>query len=90
MMFASIAVSGIKLLTKHGITNRVVTIVSIAMGLGYGLGATAGALTGLPQGVQLIFGGSGIVPAAILAIMLNIVIPKEREDLDAETAAGQT
>ena len=34
MMFASIAVSGIKLLTKHGITNRVVTIVSIAMGLG--------------------------------------------------------
>ena len=90
MMFASIAVSGIKLLTKHGITNRVVTIVSIAMGLGYGLGATAGALTGLPQGVQLIFGGSGIVPAAILAIVLNIVIPKEREDLDAETAAGQT
>ena len=90
MMFASIAVSGIKLLTKHGITNRVVTIVSIAMGLGYGLGATAGALTGLPQGVQLIFGGSGIVPAAILAIMLNIVIPKEQEDLDAETAAGQT
>ena len=47
MMFSSIAVSGIKLLTKFGVTNRVVTIVSIAMGLGYGLGATAGALAGL-------------------------------------------
>ena len=87
MMFASIAVSGIKLLTKYGITNRVVTIVSIAMGLGYGLGATGGALAGLPEGVQLIFGGSGIVPAAILAIVLNIVIPKEREDYDNEAAA---
>jgi NCS2 family nucleobase:cation symporter-2 len=75
MMFASIAVSGIKLITKHGITNRIVTIVSISMGLGYGLGATSGALTGLPEQVQLIFGGSGIVAAAVLAILLNIIIP---------------
>ena len=86
-MFSSIAVSGIKLLTKFGVTNRVVTIVSIAMGLGYGLGATGGALAGLPEAVQLIFGGSVIVPAAILAIVLNIVIPKEREDYDNEAAA---
>ncbi|MDE7244611.1 MAG: purine permease [Oscillospiraceae bacterium] len=86
MMFSSIAVSGIKLLTKYGVTNRVVTIVSIAMGLGYGLGATSGALAGLPEGVQLIFGGSGIVPAAVLAIILNIVIPKEKEDYDNEAA----
>ena len=88
MMFASIAVSGIKLLTKHGITNRVVTIVSIAMGLGYGLGATANALAGVPEAVRLVFGGSGIVPAAILAIALNIIIPKEAEDLEGEQAAG--
>ena len=90
MMFASIAVSGIKLLTKFGITNRVVTIVSIAMGLGFGLGATANALSGLPQAVQLIFGGSGIVPAAVLAIILNIAIPKEQEDLDNEARANGT
>ena len=87
MMFASIAVSGIKLLTKYGVTSRVVTIVSIAMGLGYGLGATANALSGLPESVQLIFGGSGIVPAAVLAIILNILIPKDQEDLAAEASA---
>lgn len=84
MMFASIAVSGIKLLTKYGITNRVVTIVSIAMGLGFGLGATAGALAGMPERLQLIFGGSGIVPAAVLAIILNVAIPKEQEDIENE------
>ena len=90
MMFASIAVSGIKLVTKFGITNRVVTIVSIAMGLGFGLGATSGALAGMPERLQLIFGGSGIVPAAVLAIILNIVIPKEQEDLDNEARAQDT
>lgn len=89
MMFASIAVSGIKLLTKYGITNRVVTIVSIAMGLGFGLGATSGALAGMPARLQLIFGGSGIVPAAVLAILLNLVIPKEQEDLDNEAAVNK-
>ena len=34
-------------------------------------------LSGLPEGIQLIFGGSGIVPAALVAIILNIALPKE-------------
>ena len=29
------------------------------------------------EGIQLIFGGSGIVPAALVAIILNIALPKE-------------
>ena len=80
MMFASIVVSGIQLITKDGVSNRVVTIVSVALGLGYGLGANAQALANLPQAVQLIFGGSGIVPAALVAIILNAAIPKEKSD----------
>ena len=80
MMFASIVVSGIQLITKDGVSNRVVTIVSVALGLGYGLGANSLALANLPQAVQLIFGGSGIVPAALVAIILNVAIPKEKSD----------
>ena len=77
MMFSSIVVSGIGLITKEKMTVRNTTIVSVALGLGYGLGANSGVLAGLPQSVQLIFGGSGIVPAALVAIILNIVHPKE-------------
>ena len=77
MMFSSIVVSGISLITKEKMTVRNTTIVSVALGLGYGLGANSGVLAGLPQSVQLIFGGSGIVPAALVAIILNIVLPKE-------------
>jgi NCS2 family nucleobase:cation symporter-2 len=77
MMFSSIVISGIQLITKEPLTPRNLSIVSVALGLGYGLGANSSVLAGLPQLVQLIFGGSGIVPAAVVAILLNILLPKE-------------
>jgi NCS2 family nucleobase:cation symporter-2 len=77
MMFSSIVVSGIQLITKGPLTPRNLSIISVALGLGYGIGANSSVLAGLPQNVQLIFGGSGIVPAAIVAILLNILLPKD-------------
>ena len=88
MMFSSIAISGIQLITKHSITNRVITIVSVSLGVGYGLGVTSGAITGLGTGLNLVFGGGGIVPAALLAIVLNVLIPKGKDDIAAEEAAA--
>lgn len=80
MMFSSIVVSGIQLITKHPMTARNISIVSVALGLGYGIGANTAILEGLPQLVQLIFGGSGIVPAAVVAIVLNILLPKDKTE----------
>ena len=80
MMFSSIVVSGIHLITKNPMTTRSISIVSVALGLGYGLGANTAVLSGLPQGIQLIFGGSGIVPAALVAILLNVLLPQEKEN----------
>jgi uracil-xanthine permease len=79
MMFASITVSGIELLTKEKLTNRNITILIVSLGLGYGLGSSSAAVASLPSALQLIFSGSGIVPAAIFAIVLNIVLPKDAE-----------
>lgn len=78
MMFSSIVVSGIQLITKNPLTGRNLSIVSVALGVGYGMGANAGILAQAPQLVQLIFGGSGIVPAAMVAILLNIILPKDK------------
>ncbi len=77
IMFSSIVISGIQLITKEPLTARNMTIVSVALGLGYGLGANGAVLSGLPSWVNLIFGGSGIVPAAFVAIILNLLLPKE-------------
>lgn len=79
MMFSSIVVSGIQLIMKGPMTPRNLTIVSVALGVGYGMGANTGVLANTPQAVQLIFGGSGIVPAAIVAILLNVLLPKDKE-----------
>ena len=77
MMFSSIVVSGIQLITKEPLNARSLTIVSVALGVGYGMGANPGVLAHAPQFIKLIFGGSGIVPAAMVAILLNVVLPKE-------------
>ena len=80
MMFSSIVVSGIQLITKDHLDTRSVTIVSVALGLGYGIGSNSGVLSHLPDTIQLIFGGSGIVPAALVAIIFNIVLPKTEKN----------
>ena len=83
-MFASIVVSGIQLITREPITTREVTIVAVSLGLGYGLGSTANVLAQMPAFVNYIFGGSGIVPAAICAIILNIVLKKDSKEKEVE------
>ena len=80
IMFSSIVMSGIQLITREPLTARSMSIVSVALGLGYGLGANSGVLAGLPQWIQLIFGGSGIVPAAFVAILMNLLLPKEKAE----------
>ncbi len=82
MMFANIVISGINLIAKEPLTGRNATIVSIALGLGFGIGSATAVQAFMPQWLRYVFGGSGIVPAALLAILLNIVIPKDVENLD--------
>ena len=79
IMFSSIVMSGIQLITREPLDSRNMSIVSVALGVGYGLGANSAVLAGLPEFVNLIFGGSGIVPAAFVAIILNICLPKKTQ-----------
>ena len=88
MMFASIVVSGIQLITREPLTPRNLSIVSVALGLGYGIGANPAVLAGAPEMVSLIFGGSGIVAAAAVAIILNIVLPKDENEKTPEKDAN--
>ena len=80
MMFSSIVISGIQLITKEPLNGRNLSIVAVSLGVGYGMGANTAILNFAPQAVKLIFGGSGIVPAAMVAILLNILLPKEKAE----------
>ena len=52
MMFSSIVISGIQLITKEPLTGRNLSIVAVALGVGYGMGANAGILASAPQFIQ--------------------------------------
>ena len=81
MMFSSIVLSGIQLITKDPLTPRNLSVVSVALGVGYGMGANTAILAHAPQTISLIFGGSGIVPAAFVAVLLNIILPKDKAEV---------
>ena len=49
MMFSSIIVSGIQLITKEPLNARSLTIVSVALGVGYGIGANTAILAHAPD-----------------------------------------
>lgn len=82
MMFAMIAVSGIKLITSEPLNNRNSTIVALSVGMGVGLSFVPDALASMPESIQLIFGDSGLVLVALIAVVLNIVLPKEEEEIE--------
>ena len=79
MMFAMIAVSGIKLITSEPLSNRNSTIVALAIGIGVGISSVPDVLSKMPESIKLIFGDSGLVLVALTAVILNIALPKEKE-----------
>ncbi len=78
-VFASIAMTGIKLITQKPLTYRSTSIVGLSVALGMGITQASQALANFPAWVMIIFGKSPVVIATILAVFLNLVLPKEKE-----------
>ena len=77
VMFSMIVVSGIKLITTDKLSERNAMIVAVSLGLGLGVAYVPGFFDAFPESIQLIFGESKTVLPEILAVVLNIVLPKE-------------
>ena len=80
IVFSMIAVSGMSLITKERMCSKNSIIVAVALGLGFGLGSVPEALKIFPEGVKMIFGGSGIVVTGIIALVMNLIIPAEKTE----------
>ena len=78
-VFASIAMTGIRLITSSEMNYRNASIVGLAVALGMGISQAQGALATLPQWVTTIFGKSPVVVATLVAIFLNLTLPKEKK-----------
>lgn len=75
-VFAMIAMTGIKLIVKEGLNTRNTAIVGLSVAMGSGISQAAGCLNLLPEWAKTILGSSPVVVAAIVAVILNLTLPK--------------
>ena len=68
---------------KEAVVRQIIMISDKGFSVGYGMGSNSAILAHVPELVKLVFGGSGIVPAAMAAILLNILLPKEKKEAKA-------
>ncbi len=79
-VFASIAMTGIRLITSGKFTARSAQVVGIAVALGVGTTQAVASLAQFPAWVTTVFGRTPVVIATIVAVILNIVLPREEEE----------
>ena len=81
-VFATITMTGIRMITEGGFTPRKSSVVGLSVALGVGITQVSGCLAGegFPAWVNTVFGSSSVVVATIVAIVLNLVLPKEKTD----------
>ena len=78
-VFASIAMTGIKLIFQQEMNFRNTSIVGLSVALGMGITQASGSLAAFPGWVTTVFGSSPVVVATLMAILLNVILPKEEE-----------
>lgn len=79
IMFGTVAVAGIKILSEAGLHRRNMLIVAISLGMGLGVAAVPEVLRELPKALHNIF-ESPITVGAFCAIILNIFLPEEYQE----------
>ncbi len=79
-VFSTIAMTGIKLVTSQKMDARATTIVGLAAALGVGVSQAAGSIGQFPESFTMIFGKSPVVIATIIALLLNVILPREKAE----------
>lgn len=77
-VFASIAMTGIKLITSQDMNYRNISVVGLSVSLGVGITQAAASLSQFPAWTTTIFGKSPVVIATIVAVFLNLVLPRTK------------
>ena len=78
VMFGMVAAAGVTMLSEVSWSRRNMVIFAISLSVGFGLQLEPTALQHLPDTLQILL-TSGLLPAAGLSILLNLVLPEDLE-----------
>ena len=81
IMFGMVTAAGVSMLSDVVWNRRNMVIFAIALSVGLGLQLQPDALQHLPETAKVLM-TSGLLPAALIAIVLNLVIPHEADEPD--------
>ena len=79
MMFGTIVISGLQMISKCGYSQRNITIAALSLSIGIGFTQVPEIFSIFPQLVQTILAENCVAVVFMVAIILNIVLPKNME-----------
>ena len=84
MMFGSIMYAGFGMLAKCGFNNRNMVIVALSLSVGLGFTQASEMFSIFPQIVRTVFAEYCVAVVFILAVVLNLLLPKEEANSQSE------
>lgn len=79
MMFGNIVISGLQMIAKCGFSQRNITIAALSLSVGLGFTQVPEIFAIFPQMVQSVFAENCVAVVFLVAIILNLVLPKNME-----------
>jgi xanthine permease len=87
VMFGMVVAAGISMLSDVNWNRRNMVIFAISLSVGLGLQLDPKAVQYLPDAVRILM-TSGLLPAALIAIVLNLILPEELSGESTEEVSG--
>ncbi|WP_417670251.1 uracil-xanthine permease family protein [Roseibium sp.] len=87
VMFGMVVAAGVSMLSDVNWSRRNMVIFAVSLSIGLGLQLEPGALQHLPATAKVLM-SSGLLPAAFLAIVLNLILPEDITDEQTDEIAG--
>lgn len=83
MMFGSILFAGFGMMARCGFSQRNMVIASLSLSVGLGFTQAAQMFSIFPQIIQTVFAENCVAVVFLLAVILNLVLPKEEAEQSA-------
>ncbi|WP_299082499.1 nucleobase:cation symporter-2 family protein [uncultured Ruegeria sp.] len=87
VMFGMVVAAGVSMLSDVDWNRRNMVIFAISLSIGFGLQLEPDAVQHLPDTLGILM-KSGLLPAALIAIVLNLILPDELSDEATEEVSG--
>lgn len=79
MMFGSIVVSGVRMISQCGYSQRNMSIVALSLSIGLGFTQSPQIFRIFPDLIKSVFAENCVAVVFIVAIILNLIFPKDKE-----------